>query len=83
MSHGCTAGLCCKNAGDLVSSASIQESRGVPFMNNQGPFKWRHFEADIILLCVRWYLRYSLSYRDLEEKMRERGLHVDHTTIYR
>src|SRR6266849_10469442 len=75
--------LCCKNAGDLVSSASIQESRGVPFMNNQSPFKWRHFEADIILLCVRWYLRYSLSYRDLEEMMRERGLHVDHTTIYR
>jgi len=52
-------------------------------MNNQNPFKWRHFEADIILLCVRWYLRYSLSYRDLEEMMRERGLHVDHTTIYR
>jgi IS6 family transposase len=35
------------------------------------------------LLCVRWYLRYSLSYRDLEEMMRERGLSVDHTTIYR
>ncbi len=52
-------------------------------MNNQNPFKWRHDEADIILLCVRWYLRYSLSYRDLEEMMRERGLHVDHTTIYR
>ena len=52
-------------------------------MNNQNPFKWRHFEADIILLCVRWYLRYSLSYRDLEEMMRERGLHVDHTPIYR
>ena len=40
-------------------------------------------EADLILLCVRWYLRYSLSYRDLEEMMRERGLHIDHTTIYR
>ena len=52
-------------------------------MNNQNPFKWRHFESEIILLCVRWYLRYSLSYRDLEEMMRERGLHVDHTTIYR
>ncbi len=52
-------------------------------MDQQNPFKWRHFEADIILLCVRWYLRYSLSYRDLEEMMRERGLHVDHTTIYR
>lgn len=47
------------------------------------PFKWRHFQADIILLCVRWYLRYPLSYRQLEEMMRERGLHVDHTTIYR
>jgi transposase-like protein len=47
------------------------------------PFKWRHFQSDIILLCVRWYLRYALSYRDLEEMMQERGLHVDHTTIYR
>src|SRR5947208_13169298 len=52
-------------------------------MDQQNPFKWRHYEADIIVLCVRWYLRYSLSYRDLEEMMRERGLHVDHTTIYR
>ena len=47
------------------------------------PFKWRHFQADIILLCVRGYLRYPLSYRDLEEMMRERGLHIDHITIYR
>ncbi len=52
-------------------------------MNQQSPFKWRHFESEIILLCVRWYLRYSLSYRDLEEMMLERGLQVDHTTIYR
>ncbi len=52
-------------------------------MNNLRAFKWRHFEAEIILLCVRWYLRYALSYRDLEELTRERGLHVDHTTIYR
>ena len=47
------------------------------------PFKWRQYSAEIILLCVRWYLRYSLSYRDLEEMMTERGLGVDHTTIYR
>ncbi len=52
-------------------------------MSNASPFKWRHFEAEIILLCVRWYLRYALSYRDLEEMMLERGLHVDHSTIYR
>src|SRR6266566_10121546 len=51
-------------------------------MTEQHPFKWHHYEAEIILLCVRWYLRYSLSYRDLEEIMLERGLHVDHTTIY-
>ena len=51
-------------------------------MSNASPFKWRHFEAEIILLCVRWYLRYALSYRDLEEMMLERGLQVDHSTIY-
>jgi transposase-like protein len=52
-------------------------------MSQRNPFKWRHFEAEIILLCVRWYLRYALSYRDLEEMMLERGLSVDHTTLYR
>jgi transposase-like protein len=49
----------------------------------KNPFKWRHYESKIILLCVRWYLRYALSYRDLEEMMTERGLAVVHTTIYR
>ncbi|GAC1592498.1 MAG: hypothetical protein NVS4B1_37400 [Ktedonobacteraceae bacterium] len=52
-------------------------------MDQQNPFKWRHDEADIIVLCVRWYLRYSFSYRDLEEIMPGRGLPVDHTTISR
>jgi IS6 family transposase len=52
-------------------------------MDTSKPFKWRHFQAEIILLCIRWYLRYPLSYRDLEEMMLERGWHVDHTTIYR
>ncbi len=55
------------------------------FMNTQlqSPLKWRHFQAEIILLCVRWYPRYAWSYRNLEEMMVERGLRVDHTTIYR
>ena len=44
-------------------------------------FKGSHFEAEIIVVCLRWYLRYSLSYRDLEERMGERGLKVDHSTI--
>jgi transposase-like protein len=46
-------------------------------------FKGRHFEAEIIVVCVRWYLRYALSYRDLEELMAERNLGVDHVTIWR
>ena len=47
------------------------------------PFKWRHYQGEIILLCIRHYLRYALSYRDLEKMMMERNLTVDHTTIYR
>ncbi|MFC3461522.1 IS6 family transposase [Massilia haematophila] len=46
-------------------------------------FKGRHFEQEIIVLCVRWYLRYKLSYRDLVEMMAERGLPIAHTTILR
>jgi len=45
-------------------------------------FKGRHFEQEIIVLCVRWYLRYKLSYRDLVEMMAERGLSVAHRTIF-
>ncbi len=53
-------------------------------MNHKSsPFKWRHFEPSLILLCVRWYCRYQLSYRDVEEMMRERGLDVDHSTVFR
>jgi transposase-like protein len=46
-------------------------------------FRGRHFEAEIILLCVRWYLRFGLSFRNLEEMMAERDLSVDHVTIWR
>lgn len=46
-------------------------------------FKWRHFRGDVILWAVRWYCRYPISYRDLEEMLAERGISVDHTTIYR
>ncbi|MEM8677622.1 MAG: IS6 family transposase [Cyanobacteria bacterium P01_G01_bin.67] len=52
-------------------------------MTSKFPFRWRHYRPEIILLCVRWYLRYPLSYRDLAEMMRDRGLTVVHTTIYR
>jgi transposase-like protein len=45
-------------------------------------FKGRHFEPEIIMLCVRRYLRFSLSYRNLEELVAERNLAVDHVTIW-
>jgi transposase-like protein len=46
-------------------------------------FKGRHFEREIIILCVRWYSRFKLSFRDLVELMAERGLSLAHTTIMR
>ena len=57
-------------------------------MNNHCPdsaalFHGRHFDRSIIILCVRWYITYKLSYRDLVEMMAERGVRVSHTTILR
>ena len=46
-------------------------------------FKGRHFRGEIVLWAVRWYCRYPISYRDLEAMMTERGVAVDHSTIYR
>ena len=46
-------------------------------------FKWRQTEPGLILCAVRWYLRYSLSLRNVEELLEERGLNVDHTTVWR
>ena len=46
-------------------------------------FKWRHFEPAIIICAVGWYLRFSLSYRDVEELLAERGWAADHTTVWR
>jgi len=46
-------------------------------------FAGYRFAPEVILLAVRWYLRYGLSYRDVEELLAERGIEVDHVTIYR
>ena len=61
-----------------MSSTDPDESMSHPVL-----FKWKHFQPEIILLNVRWYCRYAMSYRDLEEMMAERGLSVDHSTINR
>lgn len=46
-------------------------------------FKGRHFTGEVVLWAVQWYCRYGISYRDLETMMAERGIRVDHSTIYR
>jgi transposase-like protein len=49
----------------------------------QSAFAGFRFPAEVIVVAVRWYLRYGLSYRDVEELLAERGIEVDHVTIYR
>jgi transposase, IS6 family len=46
-------------------------------------FKWRHFPGEVILLYVRWYLRYPLAHEDVSELLAERGVAVDPTCIWR
>ena len=46
-------------------------------------FEGRHFEGKVVLWAVRWYCRYPISYRDLKSMMTERGVAVDHSTIFR
>ena len=53
------------------------------FLSLEDLFKGRHFDREVIILCVRWYLRFKLSFRDLVEMMAERGLSMAHTTIMR
>lgn len=54
-----------------------------PIQTGSGTFAGFRFPPDVILLAVRWYLRFGLSYRDLEELLAERGIEVDHVTLYR
>jgi transposase, IS6 family len=61
---------------------SPRRSRQVPAVPSSAFAAFR-FPSEIIVLAVRWYLRYGLSYRDVEELLGERGIEVDHVTIYR
>ena len=70
-------GKCCKLEGERVWYPRLMRR------NRPELFKGRHFEAGIIVLCVRWYLRFGLSFRDLEEMVAERNLRVGHVTIWR
>ncbi len=58
-----------------------RRSRRVPA--SRSSFAGFRFPPDVITIAVRWYLRYGLSYRDVEELLAERGINVDHVSVYR
>ena len=64
----------------MISRSARAEKRGRVRMIR---FKGAHFATDIILVGVRWYVAYPLSYRHVEELMEERGVPIDHATIQR
>ena len=59
-----------------------RRGRSIPAFSSSA-FAGFRFPPEIIVLALRWYLRYGLSYRDVEELLAERGIEVDHVTVYR
>src|SRR5215216_2141174 len=57
--------------------------RPCPVVRARSAFDGLRFPPEVIVLAVRWYLRFGLSYRDVEELLAERGIEVDHVTVYR
>jgi putative transposase len=70
-------------AGRLRSGFDEREQAMSQLIEIDRLFTGHHFDRDVIILCVRWYLRYKLSLRDLVEIMAERGFEVDHSTVHR
>jgi transposase-like protein len=78
-------GLWCKHP-DAIRYGGGRAGGGVAMGKRMGVeqlFEGRHFDREVIILCVRWYFRFKLSLRDLVEMMAERGLSLAHTTIMR
>jgi IS6 family transposase len=61
----------------------MRTRRPRPALATRSAFAGFRFPSDVIVLAVRWYLRFSLSYRDVEELLTERGVEVDQVTVYR
>jgi hypothetical protein len=78
----CSARFCCNWLSALSSgpSSGFEGGTMARFLGLEQLFEGRHFDSEIIVLCVRWYLRLKLSFRDLVEMMSERSLSIVHTT---
>ncbi len=79
----CDQRLWCKRRkrGIFATNLLLRTRSGA--LNMDDLFKGRHFDREIIILCVRWYLRFKLSFRDLVETMAKRGISLAYTTIMR
>ena len=77
--HCCS---CCDRVGSR-QTAAMRTRRPRSAAVARSAFAGFCFPPDVIVLAVRWYLRFALSYRDVEELLAERGVEVDHVTIYR
>ena len=67
----------------VSGQAGLMRRRPARVPAPRSAFTGYRFPPDVIMIAVRWYLRYGLSYRDVEELLAERGIDVDHVTIYR
>src|SRR3954467_12418308 len=72
-----------REATDWLERRTVEQRDGQRMRSRKNPFKGRQFTSEVILWAVRWYLQFPISYRDLELMLRDRGVSVDHTTIYR
>src|SRR5436305_15265757 len=75
-------GGCCV-LDDCVRQAGSMRRRAARLLEPRSGFIGFRFPPEVITVAVRWYLRYALSYRDVEELLAERGIQVDHVTVYR
>lgn len=75
--------LWCEYRGRVIFAKSKTRRRQSGMLSIDELFKGRHFDREIIIFGVRWYLRFKLSFRDLVEMMAERGVDLAHTTIMR
>jgi transposase, IS6 family len=68
---------------DGLGQAAVMRRRPACVPAPRSSFAGFRYPSNVIMLVVRWYLRCSLSYRDVEELLSERGITVDHVTLYR
>jgi len=71
------------SADHQLGQAGLMRLRPARVPAPRSGFAGFRFPPDVIMVAVRWYLRYGLSYRDVEELLVERGIQVDHVTVYR